>query len=130
MLLGLSQVVGVGKLREKFKPFEAKRQLRASYDLFVADDRVLELLPRILGKTFFSKKNTVKAGYADMAIDDLHENLVQCIRGVVNKVPGKWSNIQSIHIKSSKSTALPVFNALPAHASEPADEEVEQESSQ
>jgi len=52
----ISKVMGVTKLREKFKPFEAKRKLCASYDLFLADDRVLPLLPSLLGKTFFEKK--------------------------------------------------------------------------
>jgi len=52
----ISKVVGVSKLREKYKPFEAKRRLCVSYDLFLADDRVLPLLPPLLGKTFFEKK--------------------------------------------------------------------------
>jgi ribosome biogenesis protein UTP30 len=46
----------VSKLKARYKPFEAKRQLCASYDLFLADERVLPLLPPILGKTFFMKK--------------------------------------------------------------------------
>ncbi len=50
------KVIGISKLRSKYKPFEAKRQLCASYDLFLADERVIELLPPLLGKTFFGKK--------------------------------------------------------------------------
>jgi ribosome biogenesis protein UTP30 len=52
----VTKVIGVGKLRDKFKPFESKRQLCSQYNLFVADDRVVEMLPKILGKTFFLKK--------------------------------------------------------------------------
>jgi ribosome biogenesis protein UTP30 len=46
----------VTKLRNKYKPYEAKRLLCASYDLFLADDRVLPLLPKLLGKEFYKKK--------------------------------------------------------------------------
>jgi len=54
-------VLGVSKLRKEFKPFEAKRQLCAMHDLFLADDRVMPLLPKLLGKKFFeTKKKPVK----------------------------------------------------------------------
>ena len=52
----IEKVSGVSKLRLKFKPYEAKRILCESHDLFMADDRVLPLLPKILGKVFFDKK--------------------------------------------------------------------------
>eukprot|EP00850_Spirogloea_muscicola_P001919 SM000007S20879 [mRNA] locus=s7:696898:698265:+ [translate_table: standard] len=55
-IAGVTKVIGVQKLRTKYKPHEAKRQLCGSYDLFVADDRILPLLPKLLGKTFFKKK--------------------------------------------------------------------------
>jgi ribosome biogenesis protein UTP30 len=54
---------------------------------------------------------------------DLAENVMETIRGVVSKIPGKWTNIQSIHIKTSNSTALPVYNALPPH---PLEEEMKE----
>lgn len=52
----ITKVIGVSKLKAKFKPFEAKRQLCSSFDLFLADERVLPLLPGVLGKAFFNKK--------------------------------------------------------------------------
>lgn len=48
--------MGVGKLRTDYKAFEVRRQLCNGYDLFLADERVLPLLPKLLGKTFFDKK--------------------------------------------------------------------------
>jgi len=51
-----AKVIGVSKLKKKYVPFEAKRQLCAAYDIFVADSRVLPMLPPLLGKTFFKKK--------------------------------------------------------------------------
>ena len=50
------KVIGVSKLRSKYKPFEAKRALLDSFELFLADDRVIPVLPRLLGKKFFLKK--------------------------------------------------------------------------
>ena len=52
----VKKVIGVSKLQKKYKQYEAKRLLCASYDLFVADDRVLSKLPHLIGKTFFTKK--------------------------------------------------------------------------
>mmetsp|Transcript_15100 Transcript_15100/g.61818 ORF Transcript_15100/g.61818 Transcript_15100/m.61818 type:complete len:90 (+) Transcript_15100:523-792(+) len=60
--LAYAQVLGVSKLKARYKTFESKRQLCDSYDLFLADDRVLPLLPKLLGKQFFRSKK-----YADLA---------------------------------------------------------------
>jgi ribosome biogenesis protein UTP30 len=55
----ISRVVGVEKLKGKFKPFEARRALLRENALFLADDRVIPLLPRLLGKIFFTAKKYV-----------------------------------------------------------------------
>lgn len=52
----VTKVVGVSKLKAKFKPYEAKRQLANAFQKFVADTRVIPLLPKILG-TFFIRRN-------------------------------------------------------------------------
>lgn len=52
----VSKVVGVTKLKGKYKTFEARRKLRDGYDVFLADSRVSPLLPNLLGKTFISRK--------------------------------------------------------------------------
>ena len=46
---GVAKVIGVSKLKGKYEPFEAKRQLCNSYDLFIADDRVVPSLPKLIG---------------------------------------------------------------------------------
>ncbi|GHP05250.1 hypothetical protein PPROV_000400200 [Pycnococcus provasolii] len=53
---GITKVLGISKLRAKYKPYEAKRQLLNEYDVFLADDRILPLLPKLLGKHFFKRK--------------------------------------------------------------------------
>ena len=53
---GLPQVIGLTKLRTKFKQFEAKRQLLGMYDRFLADDRILPMLAKLLGSKFWIRK--------------------------------------------------------------------------
>jgi ribosome biogenesis protein UTP30 len=53
---GVSKVIGISKLKSKYESHEAKRALCNSYDLFVADDRIIPSLPKLIGKSFFTKK--------------------------------------------------------------------------
>ncbi|KAF7373440.1 hypothetical protein MSAN_00553700 [Mycena sanguinolenta] len=52
----ISRVVGVEKLKGKFKPYEARRVLLKENGLFLADERVVPLLPRLLGVKWFEAK--------------------------------------------------------------------------
>ncbi|KAK1567068.1 hypothetical protein Q3G72_007732 [Acer saccharum] len=52
----ISKVIKLTKLKTNYRPFEAKRKLCDSYDMFFADKRVIPLLPKLLGKQFFKKK--------------------------------------------------------------------------
>lgn len=52
----VSKVVKLSKLKSDYRPFEAKRKLCDSYNMFFTDKRVVPLLPRLLGKHFFKKK--------------------------------------------------------------------------
>lgn len=52
----IGKVIGMTKLKAKYKPFEAKRLLASSFDFFVADDRIIHLLPPLLGKAFYDRK--------------------------------------------------------------------------
>lgn len=53
---GIDKIIGVSKLRKNYRQYEDKRKLLATYDLFLADERILPLLPACLGKKFFDKK--------------------------------------------------------------------------
>lgn len=50
----ITKVISIKKLEAKYRSFESKRQLRDSYDLFLADDRIVPYLAKLLGKTFYS----------------------------------------------------------------------------
>lgn len=52
----IKKVIGVKKLKAKYKTFEDRRLLCSSYDLFLCDRAVAPSLPSLLGKVFMSKK--------------------------------------------------------------------------
>ncbi|KAL3502894.1 hypothetical protein ACH5RR_037343 [Cinchona calisaya] len=144
--LPVSKVIKLSKLKSNYKPFEAKRKLCDSYDLFLVDRRVVHLLPKLLGKFFFKKKKlplpldlshknwkeqieramgcgllymrtgtccVMKVGKLSMENEEIVENVVKGIDGVVNVVPKKWGGVRSLHLKFSDSLALPLYQALP-----------------
>ena len=55
----INRVVGITKLKGKWKPFEARRLLLQENGLFLADERVVPLLPKLLGSAFFKAKKYV-----------------------------------------------------------------------
>jgi len=50
----IGRVIGLEKLKAKYKSFESRRQLFGEYDMFLADDRVIIHLPGTLGKVFYA----------------------------------------------------------------------------
>jgi len=148
-LPGRITVMSVSTLRSDFKPFEAKRKLCHSYDLFLADDRVLDVLPRLLGKAFFVAKkqpvpvkisskggdwaaqvvkardatylhlgrgpcSALKVGTTDFSADQVVDNVMLVVQGLIQHDARKGKNIQAIHVKTDSSVALPVFNSMPS----------------
>jgi len=53
---GLTKVIGIDKLRRNYKTVEAQRALADAFDLFLCDRNVVEMMPKILGATFYKKK--------------------------------------------------------------------------
>lgn len=49
----ITRVIGVQKIKAKFHQYESQRQLLAEHDMFLADDRIITQLPKLLGKTFY-----------------------------------------------------------------------------
>lgn len=142
----VSKVLKVSKLKSDYKPFEAKRKLCDSYELFLVDRRIVHLLPKLLGKFFFKKKKlplpldlthknwkeqieramgcgflfmrtgtccVMKVGKISMESEEIVDNIVEGINGVVKVVPKKWAGVRSLHLKFSDSVALPIYQALP-----------------
>lgn len=49
----IQRVIGIEKLKTKYKQYESRRQLLGEYDVFLADDRIITYLPQVLGKVFY-----------------------------------------------------------------------------
>ncbi|KAH9033841.1 ribosomal protein L1p/L10e family-domain-containing protein [Lactarius hengduanensis] len=92
----VNRVVGVEKLKGKFKPFEARRALLRENALFLADDRVIPLFPRLLGNIFSLQK--------------VLPNPQIALPAVIAVVRGGWDNVQNLSIKSSESTSLLIWS--------------------
>lgn len=54
----ITRVIDFSKLKQKYSQYEAQRKLFSEHDVFVADDRIINRLPKVLGKTFY--KTTLK----------------------------------------------------------------------
>ncbi|KAL5202047.1 hypothetical protein ABZP36_012999 [Zizania latifolia] len=142
----VSEVIPLSTLRTDYRPYESRRRLAASHDLFLADRAVLPLLPRVLGKAFYSTKKApiavdftrtgwpeqvrrvlsstslylrsgtcsgIKVGRLDMKEADIVENVMEAVAAAVEKVPKKWANLRSLHLKAVDSIALPIYQAVP-----------------
>jgi ribosome biogenesis protein UTP30 len=49
----IERVIGLSKLKARYKTFESRRELLAQHDVFLADDRIVTRLPGLLGKVFY-----------------------------------------------------------------------------
>ncbi|KAF7966404.1 hypothetical protein HWV62_38442 [Athelia sp. TMB] len=138
----ISRVIGITKLKGKFKPYEARRMLLKDHALFLADERVVPLLPGLLGSKWFdAKKQPIPVcltrkdlkGELERAISStyMHQNQGTCtsvkiattaqtstqalanlekaLPTIVSHIDGGWDNIQSLHIKTNDSVALPIW---------------------
>lgn len=77
----ISRVVGVTKLKGKFKPYDARRALVGDHDLFLADARIVPTLPNLCGKVFFdAKKNPITVDITKKG-DGLKKELDSAISG-------------------------------------------------
>lgn len=105
-ITSISRVVGVAKLKGKFKPYDTRRQLLQDHDVFLADDRIVRMLPALLGKKFFdakkqpilvdiSKKKTVK------------ENIQKALSGTAYiRTPGTTTSVRIGHVRTHTANQL------------------------
>jgi len=52
----VAEIIPLKSLKLEYKPYEAKRNLSNAYDVFLADARIIRLLPSFLGKHFYGRK--------------------------------------------------------------------------
>jgi len=53
----VQRVLGLDKLKKRYKSYEQKRALAAEYDFFLVDDRIIKIVADFLGKSFYGTKS-------------------------------------------------------------------------
>jgi ribosome biogenesis protein UTP30 len=97
------------------KTFFTKRRLPTAVDLKKKDLRA-ELTRAACGTVLrhaTGSSNSLQVGTAEQKEAHLVENIVAAVDQVVARTPGKWSNVQSLQLRTTNSVALPFYNALP-----------------
>ncbi|XP_020266843.1 ribosomal L1 domain-containing protein 1-like [Asparagus officinalis] len=94
MALPISSVIGLSELQSDYKPFESRRKLCDSYDLFFAERKLLPLLPRLLGKHFFKRKKT------PLAVDFSRVGWVEQIKS--------WCGSSLLYLRSGSCSGLKI----------------------
>lgn len=59
--------------------------------------------------------SAVRVGTTAFSADELADNILEAMPAIADAIPKKWKGIQSVHLKSANSVALPLYVALPAH---------------
>ncbi|KAL9662827.1 hypothetical protein QQ045_027661 [Rhodiola kirilowii] len=144
--IGVGKILKLSKLKTDYRAYEARRKLCDSYDMFLADKRIITLLPKLIGKQFYKKKkipvpidltrnnwkgqiskavgsgllylrtgtcSVVKVARISMDVEEIVENVMAAVSGIVEIVPKKWDGVRSFHLKVSESLSLPIYQALP-----------------
>ncbi|KAL0714863.1 hypothetical protein Bca4012_021842 [Brassica carinata] len=65
---------------------------------------------------FFVRTGTcsvVKVGKVSMERDEVVENVMATLNGVVEILPGNWKYVRSLHLKLSESVSLPIYQSVP-----------------
>ncbi|OUS47721.1 ribosomal protein L1p/L10e family-domain-containing protein [Ostreococcus tauri] len=95
---GVAKVLGISKLKANYKAHEQKRKLCDSYDMFLADDRVIPILPKLLGKNFFKKKKQ------PVAVDLTKKDWVAQVKRAVSATYMHIAGGTCVNVKVGKST--------------------------
>ncbi|CAA9960348.1 Ribosomal L1 domain containing 1 [Pyrenophora teres f. maculata] len=113
----VQRVLGVEKLKKRYKAYEQKRALLAEYDVFLVDDRVIKIVAEFLGKVFYKSKSkrpipirlTAGAYIDKSAKKDSKEpqNIVGSAQGVAKEVESALSSTY-LSMSPSANTSIKV----------------------
>jgi len=135
---GMTEVMGLTRLRNEYRSSRQKRELSKQYALFLADERIIPMLPQYLGKIFFlRKKHPFKVRVTSKDLPEricklrdstyLHtskgptrlikvgrsnwkgKQIADNIKFVLDALPISMTNISSVSVKTSKSPNFPIF---------------------
>jgi len=78
---GINKVISLRELKVEYKQFEAKTQLCHMFDQFLADDRIIRLLPQFLGKPFYKRKKLPIQ--VNLSAKDLPGEFAKCLNTTI-----------------------------------------------
>nr|XP_028562289.1 ribosomal L1 domain-containing protein 1 [Podarcis muralis] len=71
---------------------------------------------------------SIRVGHSGMEASEISENVVAAVKVLATKAPQIWKSVKILHLKMSKSVALPIFTCSnPRNPQKQPDAEVEQE---
>ncbi|XP_052070346.1 ribosomal L1 domain-containing protein 1-like [Mytilus californianus] len=120
----ISEIIPLKSLKLEYKPYEAKRNLSQNFDLYLADSRIVRLLPSLLGKSFYGRKRqpvqvNLKANDLKKEITNAVNN-TRCIitgRGPVSMVRVAHFDLKTTQIVENVMSALEqLVSAIPGGA--------------
>ncbi|KAJ1944696.1 proteasome-interacting protein cic1, partial [Linderina macrospora] len=98
--------------------FFQRKKLPFPVNLDAAD--LKKELTKAIGSTFYAPTtgttSVVRVGSTEMTPEQLAKNVECAVEAIAARVPKGWKNVQSLHIKTGKSLALPIYNSLPEEA--------------
>ena len=62
---------------------------------------------------FFFRCSSVRIGRLGQPAQHIAENIIAGVRAIADRVPRGFRNLQSLHLKTIDSIALPIYNSLP-----------------
>jgi len=57
--------------------------------------------------------SAIKVGHSGQSEEEVIENIESAMQYIAMIIPRGWQNIQSLHLKTSESVSLPLYNSLP-----------------
>ncbi|PHZ17511.1 ribosomal protein L1 [Rhizopus microsporus ATCC 52813] len=80
----IKKVITPLMLKTTYKTYESKRKLAASYDLFLADDRISHLVPELFGKSFLARNKIPIPVKMNGSLKNTVEKTLKCTFAKVN----------------------------------------------
>uniref|UniRef100_A0A2K6U1G3 Ribosomal L1 domain-containing protein 1 n=1 Tax=Saimiri boliviensis boliviensis TaxID=39432 RepID=A0A2K6U1G3_SAIBB len=123
----ISQIIPFQTIKKEYKSFEVKLRLMSTFDFFLTDARIRQLLPSLIGRHFYQRKKVPVSvnllsknlsieindcrgiGHIGMQIEHIIENIVAVTKGLSEKLPEKWESVKLLFVKTEKPAALPIF---------------------
>mmetsp|Transcript_17072 Transcript_17072/g.66499 ORF Transcript_17072/g.66499 Transcript_17072/m.66499 type:complete len:300 (+) Transcript_17072:20-919(+) len=104
------------------KPFFAKKRQPVPIDL-TNPKRIQEQIDDALKSTSmflgYGPCLCVRIARSDFTTEQVTDNICQGVEFMTTKFKNGWGSVQSVHLKSQESVALPIFNQLPTAAPAP-----------